>query len=146
LTDVSPTDSHDQQVIAEFRARGGIVGGPFRGLSLLLLHHVGAKSGVRRVTPLAYWRTSESAVTVLASNYGADRHPAWYHNLLAHPTTTAEIGVDSWIVRARVAAPQERRRLLASIAAGTPSVAASVRSTPRPIPVVILEQVVRADA
>jgi deazaflavin-dependent oxidoreductase (nitroreductase family) len=109
------------------------------GLSLLLLHHVGAKSGAERVTPLAYWRIGNGAVAVLASNYGAPRHPGWYHNLLAHPTTTAEIGADTWSVRARVAPSDERRRLIAEIAARTPSVAATVKAAQRPIPVVILD-------
>lgn len=131
--------SYDQDVIAEFRARGGIVGGRLGGLSLLLLHHVGAKSGVERVTPLAYWRTGDGEVAVLASNYAAPRHPGWYYNVVAHPATTAEIGSDTWTVRARVAPPDERRRLIAGIAARTPSVAATVRTTRRPIPVVILD-------
>ena len=131
--------SYDRKVIAEFRARGGIVTGRLGGLSLLLLHHVGAKSGAEGVTPLAYWRIGNGAVAVLASNYGAPSHPGWYHNLVAHPTTTAEIGADTWTVRARVAPPGERRRLIAVIAASTPSVAATVRTTPRPIPVVILD-------
>jgi deazaflavin-dependent oxidoreductase (nitroreductase family) len=132
-------DSYDQDVIAEFRARGGIVGGRLGGLSLLLLHHVGAKSGAERVTPLAYWRIGNGAVAVLASNYGAPRHPGWYHNVMAHPTATAEIGAATWAVRARVAPPDERRRLIAGIAARTPSVAATVTTTRRPIPVVILD-------
>jgi deazaflavin-dependent oxidoreductase (nitroreductase family) len=131
--------AYDQEVIAEFRARGGSVAGRLGGLSLLLLHHVGAKSGAERVTPLAYWRIGNGAVAVLASNYGAPRHPGWYHNLLAHPTTTAEIGADTWSVRARVAPSDERRRLIAEIAARTPSVAATVKAAQRPIPVVILD-------
>ena len=131
--------SYDQEVIAEFRARGGIVAGRLGGLSLLLLHHVGAKSGAERVTPLAYWRIGPGAVAVLASNYGAPTHPGWYHNLVAQPMTTAEIGANTWSVRARVATPDERRRLIAGIAASTPSVAATVRTTERSIPVVILD-------
>lgn len=131
--------SYDQEVIAEFRARGGIVAGRLSGVSLLLLHHIGAKSGAERVTPLAYCRIGKGAIAVLASNYGVPRHPGWYHNLLAHPTTTAEIGADTWTARARVAPPDERRRLIARIAARTPSVAATVRTTRRPIPLVILD-------
>jgi deazaflavin-dependent oxidoreductase (nitroreductase family) len=136
---MAPTDPYDEEVIAEFRARGGIVAGRLAGLSLLLLHHVGAKSGAERVTPLAYWRIGHGALAVLASNYGAPRNPGWYHNLVAHPTTAAEIGADTWAVRARVAPPDERRRLIAGTAARTPSVAATIRTTRRPIPVVILD-------
>src|SRR3984957_19831062 len=85
------TDTLDEQVISEFRARDGIVGG-LQDLSLLLLHHFGAKSATERVTPLAFWSVSDNAVVVLASNRGAPRHPDWYYNLVAHPSTTVEIG------------------------------------------------------
>lgn len=104
------TDTFDEQVISEFRARGGVVSG-LQDLSLLLLHHFGAKSGSERVTPLAFWSVSDNAVAVLASNRGAPRHPDWYYNLVAHPTTTVEIGAEVWSVRARVAAPEERRKM-----------------------------------
>jgi deazaflavin-dependent oxidoreductase (nitroreductase family) len=132
-------DSYDQQVIDEFRARRGVVSGSMRGLSLLLLHHVGAKSGAQRVTPLAYWRIGDSSPVVLASNYGAPRHPTWYYNLLAQPATTAEIGADTFMVHARVARAEERGTLLAAIAAASPSVASVVERTRRQIPVVILD-------
>src|SRR5438874_9574008 len=107
---MSRPDPLDQQVIAEFRARGGIVGA-MSNLSLLLLHHVGAKSASERVTPLAYWPVSADSVAVLASNRGAPTHPHWYHNLIANPMTTAEIGTDTWAIHARVA-DAERRRIL----------------------------------
>jgi deazaflavin-dependent oxidoreductase (nitroreductase family) len=119
-----------------------VSGGP-DGLSLLRLHHVGAKSGAARVTPLAYWPVGDNAVVVLASNQGAPRHPDWYHNLLAHPTTTAEIGPETWTVRARVAAPEERRLLLDRLTAESELVAAAVGRTSRQIPVVILDLVAR---
>jgi deazaflavin-dependent oxidoreductase (nitroreductase family) len=104
------TDTFDEQVISEFRARGGVVSG-LQDLSLLLLHRFGAKSGSERVTPLAFWSVSDNAVAVLASNRGAPQHPDWYYNLVAHPTTTVEIGAEVWSVRARVAAPEERRKM-----------------------------------
>ena len=87
-------DTFDDQVISEFRARDGIVGG-LQDLSLLLLHHFGAKSATERVTPLAFWSVSDNAVVVLASNRGAPRHPDWYYNLVAHPSTTVEIGAET---------------------------------------------------
>ena len=104
---MSRPDPLDQQVIAEFRARGVIKA--TGNLSLLLLHHVGARSGTERVTPLAYWPVSSDTVAVLASNRGATTNPHWYHNLIANPTTTAEIGTDTWAVHARVADPPLRR-------------------------------------
>ena len=74
------------------------------------MHHFGAKSGSERVTPLAFWSVSDNAVAVLASNRRAPRHPDWYYNLVAHPTTTVKLG-QTWSVRARVAAPEERRKM-----------------------------------
>ena len=135
-------DSHDRHVIAEFRARGGVVGAP-TDLSLLLLHHVGARSGIERVSPLAYWHVTDTTVALLASNRGAPRHPAWYHNLVANPTTTAEIGTETWTVRARVAAPDERRELITRLMQEDHRVAAAVSRTDREIPVVLLDLVSR---
>jgi deazaflavin-dependent oxidoreductase (nitroreductase family) len=88
---MSRPDPLDQQVIAEFRARGGVVGAT-SDLSVLLLHNIGAKSRTERVTPLAYWPVSADSVAVLASSRGAATHPHWYHNLIANPMTTVEIG------------------------------------------------------
>jgi deazaflavin-dependent oxidoreductase (nitroreductase family) len=105
------TDTFDEQVISEFRARAGIVSEP-QDLSLLLLHHFGAKAGSERVTSLAFWSDGDNSVAVLASNRGAPRHPDWFYNLLSHPTTTVEIGAETWSVRARVAGAQERRKMI----------------------------------
>jgi deazaflavin-dependent oxidoreductase (nitroreductase family) len=110
-----------------------------------LLHHVGAKSGSERVTPLAFWSVSDNAVVVLASNRGAPRHPDWYYNLVAHPTTTVEIGAETWSVRARVAGAEEHRKVTDRLVAESPSVAAAVRRTSRQIPVVILELLAKVD-
>jgi deazaflavin-dependent oxidoreductase (nitroreductase family) len=134
---MSRPDPLDQQVIAEFRARGGVVDAT-SNLSLLLLHHVGADSGTEHVTPLAYWPVSGDSVAVLASNRGARTHPHWYHNLIANPMTTAEIGTDTWAVHARIADGQQRRTLINAITAQSPPVAAAVKHAPREIPVVIL--------
>ena len=135
---MSRPDPLGQQVIAEFRARGGVVGAS-SNLSLLLLHHVGANSGTEHVTPLAYWPVSGGSVAVLASNRGAPTHPHWYHNLIANPMTTAEIGTDTWAVDARTVDGQQRRKLINAIMAQSPSVAAAVKHAPREIPVVILD-------
>jgi deazaflavin-dependent oxidoreductase (nitroreductase family) len=142
---VGDRDSYNQQVIAEFRARHGVVTGALADTSMLLLHHVGVRSGLERVSPLVWWPAGETAVAVLASNYGAPRHPAWYHNLLANPTTTAEIGAETWRVNARIAVANERGLLLDRIMGATPSAAAVVRSTRREIPVVVLDLFGRLD-
>jgi deazaflavin-dependent oxidoreductase (nitroreductase family) len=114
-------------------------GGALAKTPLLLLHHVGVRSGRERVTPLAWWSAGETAVAVLASNFGAPRHPSWYYNLLAKPMTIAEIRTETWRVHARVAVANERRQLLARIKAATASAAAAVRTTQREIPVVVLD-------
>jgi deazaflavin-dependent oxidoreductase (nitroreductase family) len=146
VTAVENLDSYNQQVIAEFRARGGVLPGALADTRMLLLHHVGARSARERVTPLAWWPAGDQAVAVLASNFGDSRHPAWYHNLLANPTTIAEIRAETWRVHARVAVPDERRLLLGRIMAATPSAAAAVRNTQREIPVVVLDLLGKLDA
>ena len=101
------------------------------------------RSDREQATPLAWWSAGETAVAVLASNFGASRHPAWYYNLLAKPAAIAEIRCEAWRVHARVAVADERSRLLARIKASTPSAAAAVRNTQREIPVVVLDLVGR---
>jgi deazaflavin-dependent oxidoreductase (nitroreductase family) len=98
------------------------------------------------VTPLVWWPAGETAVAVLASNYGAPRHPSWYHNVLANPTTIVEIGTETRQAHARVALANERQVLLGGIMAETPSTAAAQRNTRREIPVVVLDLIDRPDA
>lgn len=96
----------NRQVIDEFRARGGTVGGRFAGLPLLLLTTVGARSGQRRTVPLTYVADGGRYV-VAAGAAGAD--PAWYHDLLAHPAVTVEVGTAVVAAVARPAAGRPRR-------------------------------------
>jgi deazaflavin-dependent oxidoreductase (nitroreductase family) len=140
---VAGNDPYDRRVISEFRARGGTAGGGLSDLSMLLLHHTGARTGIEHVAPLAYWRLTDTAVAVLASNGGAPRHPAWYHNLVANPVTTAEIGAETWTVRAHVADADERTRIIRRLVAQSRLVRAAVSRTSREIPVVILELLAR---
>ena len=92
-------DEINASVIAEYRANGGALGGPFAGETLILLHHIGAKSGVERVSPLAYVGDGDR-IFVIASKAGLPENPAWYHNLLAHPDVTVELGAETFPVRA----------------------------------------------
>src|SRR5262245_50088079 len=78
-----------RQLIEAFRANRGKPDGPFVASPLLLLTTIGAKSGQARTTPLLSLPDGDRLV-VLASNYGAPRHPDWYHNLLVHPDVTVE--------------------------------------------------------
>lgn len=135
---MSDIEAYNRRAVEEFRTSGGRALGP-EGLSLLLLHHVGAKSGVERLTPLAYWPLTDRAVTVLASNFGAPTNPAWYHNLVANPRATVEIGTETWTVRARVATPSERVSVLDRVARQAAPVALAVSRTSRDIPVVIFD-------
>jgi deazaflavin-dependent oxidoreductase (nitroreductase family) len=79
------------QIIEEFRANGGKVGGQFKGGNLLLIHHKGARTGTERVNPVAYLPDGDRMV-IVASAAGAAKNPDWYHNLKANPRTTAEVG------------------------------------------------------
>jgi deazaflavin-dependent oxidoreductase (nitroreductase family) len=98
------------QIIEEFRANQGIVGGPFEGTPLLLLHHTGARSGTRYVNPLAY-QADDGRYVVFASKGGAPMNPGWYYNLVANPDTTIEVGTETVPVHAAVARGEERDRL-----------------------------------
>jgi deazaflavin-dependent oxidoreductase (nitroreductase family) len=133
----SSAPDFNQQIIDEFRANGGEVGGPFEGASLLLLHHRGAKSGQERINPLVYLPDGERYL-VFASKGGAPTHPAWYHNLLAHPEVTIEVGTETIKARAEEVKGEERDRLYAAQAARLPSFAEYEQKTDRVIPVVAL--------
>jgi deazaflavin-dependent oxidoreductase (nitroreductase family) len=90
------------EIIDEFRANKGKVGGPFEGAPVLLLHHTGAKSGTERVNPLVYQPLDNGRYAIFASKGGADTNPDWFHNLVAHPHTTIEVGTDTVPVVSRV--------------------------------------------
>jgi len=123
-----------------YRASGGRIGHSAPGFpTMLLLNHVGAKSGKRRTSPLLYFRDGENAV-IVASKGGYPKHPAWYHNLMANPDTEAQIGRERRAVHARVATPAERERLwpeAVKMYDGYEDYQA--RSKGREIPLVILE-------
>ncbi|HEY5052702.1 MAG TPA: nitroreductase family deazaflavin-dependent oxidoreductase [Solirubrobacterales bacterium] len=123
-----------------YRASGGHIGHSFPGVSgkMLLLDHVGAKSGTKRTSPLLYVRDGEDLV-VVASKGGFPKHPAWYHNLMANPDTTAQIGSEHRKIHARVAKPQERDRLWAKAVKAYHGYEDYKARTDREIPLVVLE-------
>ena len=127
----------NQQIIVEFRANAGKVGGRFEGRPMLLLHATGAKSGDARVTPVVFLPDGERWL-IFASKAGAPTHPAWYHNLVAHPEVTIEVGSETIPVRATVLANEERDRLYTKQAAAMPAFADYQANTTRRIPVVAL--------
>ena len=132
----SPND-YNARIIEEFHANEGRVGGPFEGTPLLLLHHVGARSGKERVNPLVYMR-DEDRYVIFASKAGAPTHPDWYHNLKAHPEVTIEVGTEALRVTADEASGEERERLFQAQAERQPQFADYQRNTERVIPVMVL--------
>lgn len=133
------TSSRDfnARIIEEFRANQGRVGEPFENSTLLLLHHVGAKSGAERVNPLVYMRDGDRYV-IFASRGGAPANPGWYHNLKAHPQVTIEVGTDTLGAEASEATGDERDRLYDAQAERSPAFADYQRKTERVIPVMVL--------
>ena len=123
------------QIIEEFRANDGIVGGPFEGAPLLLLTTKGAKSGQARVAPMMY-RPEGERMFVFASKAGAPTNPDWYHNLVADPEVTVEVGAERFGARASVVTGPERDRIYAAHAAAYPGFAEYQEKTDRIIPVV----------
>jgi deazaflavin-dependent oxidoreductase (nitroreductase family) len=133
----SPSD-FNARIIGEFRANEGRVGPPFEGTPLLLLHHTGARSGRDYVNPLAYLRDGDRYV-VFASKGGAPSHPAWYHNLKAHPDVEAEVGTETLSLRANEARGEERDRLFSTQAQRSPAFAEyQTKAGERLIPVMVL--------
>jgi deazaflavin-dependent oxidoreductase (nitroreductase family) len=129
------------QVIQEFRANDGVVGGPFEGATLLLLHHSGAKSEKPYVTPLVYRQDGERYV-IFASKAGAPTNPDWYHNLMAHPDVSVEVGTETIPVTVSEATGEERDRLYRAQADDSPQFAEYEKSAgDRTIPVIILTPV-----
>ena len=130
----------NDKIIAEFRANGGKVGGPFEGATLLLLHHVGARSGTERVAPLAYFPDGDRML-IIASKAGAPTNPDWYHNLKANPRVDVEVGTETVTVDAHELAPAERDEKWVEITAKAPGFADYQKKTERVIPVFALHRV-----
>ena len=127
------------KIIDEFHAKGGRNVGPF-GDRLLLLTTRGAKSGRAHTTPLAYTRDGDKYV-IIASMGGAPRHPAWYHNLVAHPDAEVEVGTERFKVHATpLPSGPERDRLYEAQAQLMPGFRSYQEKTTRIIPVVLLER------
>jgi len=128
----------NQQVIEEFRANGGRVGGDFEGFPLLLVHSTGARSGEERVNPVAYQLLGEGRWAVFASKGGAPDNPDWFYNLRAHPDATIEIGAETLPVRARVLTGEERSVVWEEQKRRYPGFADYEKKTDREIPVIEL--------
>lgn len=100
----------NKNVIEEFRANDGVCGGPFEGAPMVLITMTGAKSGRELCSPLVYSKDGDDVV-IIASKGGAPEHPNWYHNLVANPSVTVEIGTEKWEATASLTEGEERTRL-----------------------------------
>jgi deazaflavin-dependent oxidoreductase (nitroreductase family) len=136
---MADVDDFNAKIIEEFRANGGKVGGPFEGAPVLLLTTTGAKSGKGRVNPVMYLVEGDRFY-VFATKAGAPTNPDWYHNLLAHPTVTVELGTDRFEAVAAPVDKAERDRIYAEQASRFPGFADYEASTDRVIPVVALDR------
>jgi deazaflavin-dependent oxidoreductase (nitroreductase family) len=138
---VAEANDWNSKIIAEFRANGGKVGAPFEGAPLLLLHTTGARTAQERVNPVMYRDLGDGRYAVFASKGGAPTNPDWYHNLVANPRVSAEIGTRTGQFTARVAEGDERERIWTPHKTANPGFADYERKTTRQIPVVILDPV-----
>src|SRR5271168_2043226 len=126
-------NAFNKNIVDEFRANGGKVGGQFANANLLLLTTTGAKSGERRVSPLAYFRV-DGKLIIIGSFHGAPVSPAWVHNLRADAQAHVEVGTDAFDVTARELPPGERAEMYPKVTAAAPAFAESQAKTSRVIP------------
>jgi deazaflavin-dependent oxidoreductase (nitroreductase family) len=140
IADPRAMDELNQSVIREFRANNGKVSGPMEGMPILLLTMTGAKTGRTLTRPLCYSRDGDRIV-IIASYGGAPRNPPWYHNLLAHPVVTVEVGDEKFRARATQTSGAERQRLFDAQARLIPFFNDYQKKTKRQIPVLTLTRV-----
>ena len=126
------------EIVAEFRANGGHLGGDWAETPLILVHHVGARSGEERVVPLAYLPRPGGVFVVIASDGGAATHPSWYYNLKATPGITVEVGAETFRVVAKELDPIERATMWPMMIERFPAAGEFQRMTLRTIPVFAL--------
>jgi deazaflavin-dependent oxidoreductase (nitroreductase family) len=138
--DALQLEEMNREVVAEFRANGGQVGGQYESIDIVLLHHQGARSGKARVTPLAYVRDGDDML-IVASMGGAPSNPAWYWNLKAHPRVTVEVGAETFEVSAAEASDEEHARLWPIITKALPVMQDYQGKTTRRLPVIRLARV-----
>ena len=136
-------DDFNRAIVNEFRANEGRVGGPLADTPILLLHHIGARSGIERVTPLAYSTQAGGRHVIAASNGGSPTHPGWYHNLKARPRVEIEVGTETFRVQAEELHGPGRDALWSELVAASASLRDHQAKTRRQIPIFVLT---RADS
>ena len=131
-------NDYNTKIIEEFRANEGRVGGPWEGTPLILVHHVGARSGIERVTPLGCFPQGDGRYAIVASNGGSPTHPTWYYNLKANPRTTVEVGAETLTVLAEELDGTARAEVWPKLVAKAPQVGEAQNRVARQIPVFML--------
>jgi deazaflavin-dependent oxidoreductase (nitroreductase family) len=131
-------NDYNTKIIEEFRANQGRVGGPWAGTTLILVHHIGAKSGMERVLPLGCFRQRDGRFVIVASNGGSPAHPDWYYNLKANPRITVEVGSQTLTVLAEELDGTARAEVWPKLVAQYPTVGEHQAKTARQIPVFML--------
>jgi len=140
MTEPAPDEGSDYntEIIKEFRANQGRVGGPWAGTTLILVHHIGARSGVERVTPLGCSAQPDGRFVIVASSGGSPTHPNWYHNIKAHPKITVEVGAQTFTVLADELTGAARAELWPKLVAEYPTLGEHQARTTRQFPVFML--------
>ena len=131
-------EDFNHRIIEEFRASGGRVGGPLAGTPMLLLHHIGARSGIERITPLAYRPHGDGRYVIVASNGGSPTHPGWYHNLKANPVVEVEVGTETITACAEELEVAAHHPLWSELVAASTSLREYQANTARRIPMLML--------
>jgi deazaflavin-dependent oxidoreductase (nitroreductase family) len=139
IPDAETMRAFNKNIVDEFRGNGGKVGGPFEGVTLLLLTSTGAKSGQPRLAPLAYL-TIDGKTIIIGSKAGADTNPDWVHNLRANPRAHIEVGTDGYDVIARELPPEERDATYPKVVALAPGFGEYQSKTSRVIPLFELQR------
>ena len=133
----APSD-FNTKIIEEFRANEGRVGGNLAGTTIILIHHVGARSGSERVSPLGCFPQPGGRFAIAASNGGSPTHPDWYHNLRANPRVKAEVGTEVFMALAEELDDAARAELWPSMVAEHPALGEYQARAGRQIPVLML--------
>jgi deazaflavin-dependent oxidoreductase (nitroreductase family) len=131
-------NDYNTKIIEEFRANQGRVGGIWADTTLILIHHIGAKSGIERVLPLGCFTREDGRLAIVASNGGSPTHPDWYYNLKANPRITVEVGAQTFTVVAEELDDTARAELWPELVEWAPSVGEYQVRTTRQIPVFAL--------
>jgi deazaflavin-dependent oxidoreductase (nitroreductase family) len=140
MADTAPVgvNDFDTRIIEEFRANEGRVGGLLKGATMILVHHIGARSGIERVSPLACSPQGDGRYAIVASNGGSPTHPGWYYNLKGNPRIEVEVGTQTFMVLAEELDDTVRAELWPKLVAESPAIGEFQARTARRIPVFML--------